>query len=289
MNSSDPNTLDSMIQWLKNNKWIAPVIFAGVVVIALSQFTEAIDKLYKIIGAQFKQDNFHVEGDIIIEPGAESGDNLKVTVYWEKDDFPNEGYQSPAVVKLNTESGRLSFRLDFKEPPAELNLIPIPHIGQLCYRKYIDINGNEYGKLSQRADRDYSKCDTSITLPPDNSNEGYEQSFFGVGIIIAFDDVNNNGLFDKGDIFIENCGDFAITYSRGDLNKSGEWLASRYNLKNKILPEEFTFKSGFSLVRVVRANKEDDFRFDKLVPIENRRINLIINRDKSKVKWPNWT
>lgn len=115
----EKTTFDKLLDKLKNHRGIAFVLVVCVTVIAVAQLTGAIEKLLSSIsGLAPKEKVFSVRGDLIPEVGVETPSNIRVTIYWEKDDFPQDGFQSPAVVHVDPSTGRLSFDLTLDTPPA---------------------------------------------------------------------------------------------------------------------------------------------------------------------------
>jgi hypothetical protein len=56
MAKSKSTTVDRIIEWLKNNKFIAIVLVIGITVIAISQFTKALEEIGSFVGLFKKQD-----------------------------------------------------------------------------------------------------------------------------------------------------------------------------------------------------------------------------------------
>lgn len=130
-----------------------------------------------------------------------------------------------------------------------------------------------------------------IELPPKGAGADYPESFFGVGIIVAFDDTNSNGIIDRGEELVGVCSDFAVTYLRGNLKKSIEWMVENLKLDDTEWLEMSPFLAlpqGLSFVKVIPP-AEDEGVFDKLVPHEIERVQITLYNDPKKRRWPNWT
>jgi hypothetical protein len=275
---------DRLIESLKNHRVIAPLLLIAVAVIATAEFTGALQQLSAfLIGFAPHTKPFSIQGDLIPEGGVNTPRNIRVTLYWETDDYPPEGFHAPVVVLVDPGSGRLSFDLNLDTVPPVDALLALPPRGRFIYNA---------GSLSRPISEEMWKnipAEDIINLPPKNVAD-YPQSFAGVGIIIAFDDTNDNGIRDRDERIVGVCSDFAVTFVKGDMAKSINWLESnlRWDKTESLKKSSWLSRQGYSFVKVVPP-PEPHRGFDELVPTEVQRVYIMLYNDPKKARWPNWT
>lgn len=107
----------------------------------------------------------------------------------------------------------------------------------------------------------------------------------GVGCIIAFEDKNENGIFDSHETLVAISSERAITYLKGDLRAVTEPEPDRQRKVWTLL----NLPQGYSLSGVVPPEKHGlPVSFDDLIPVDSPTVNLIIYRNRRFMRWPNW-
>lgn len=109
----------------------------------------------------------------------------------------------------------------------------------------------------------------------------------GVGYILAFGDLNANGILEKGEPIVGGAADNAVTYLRGDIRSVANPAAGRERNRLYTL---LSLPEGYALTRRVPPEQHGfPVGFDDLVPVKAQRVTIVIPKDKATIKFPNWT
>lgn len=283
---SEKTAYDRIIKSLKSHRVIAILLVVSVTVIGAAQLTGALRDLWLFLRGLTPLDTaIAIEGDLIPEEGVKISGHLAVTLYWDNYDSVDERFQAPAVVLVDPTSSGLSFKLVLSSYPPQVALLTIPPRG-----RFIKKDGRWIHTASDEM-RMRGSEDSIVEFPPPNAGQDYPESSFGIGIIIAFDDTNGNGIKDSNETLVGVCSDVAITYIKGDMRKSTTMFISSLGFERTADMDNSPFLSlpqGYSFVRVVPP-ENDDGDCDVLIPAPLQRIYIMLYSDHKKIRWPNWT
>lgn len=83
MNNSEHTKADKMVRWVKNHRIMSLVVFIGIVVIALSSFTESVRNLTKQVTGMFSKDTIRVYAAVYAYERGDVFDGAYKTYYYE--------------------------------------------------------------------------------------------------------------------------------------------------------------------------------------------------------------
>ncbi len=122
--------------------------------------------------------------------------------------------------------------------------------------------------------------------PPNEVLMDIDGVLLGVGLIICFDDLNENGVLDKVEKIIGSSSDHAVTYLKGNIRSVAE--PPEGSSRNKLWTLQ-KIKSGYSLNKSIPSEQHKmPVLFDDLVPTNTMKANIMIRKD-GKFSFPNWT
>ena len=216
---------------------LSVVIVAGVVVIAVASFTDAVAKIAGYIGKLFPEDGFVIAGEIVPESGAAVLEHLAVTIRWNIED--DTAFQSSKISHVTPSDGENKYSIKLTKPPPDEVLLEIDGV-----------------KL-------------------------------GVGFIVAFGDVNQNGILDRDEAIVGGASKYAVTYLHGDLNAIA--ISPDGSGRNRVYTL-LSIPQGYSLTISVPPEEHGfPVPFDDLVPVEKNSVNIVIPRDAENIRFPNWS